>query len=80
VNGSPTHDHHRFVINFGQMTEDEAREWPDLVRIVEEKVKPERLAQKRETRSKYWWRFGEATPALFDAIQGIERVLVLNQA
>ena len=42
VNDSPTHAHHRYVINFGEMTEAEARRWPDLMGIVEEKVKPER--------------------------------------
>lgn len=68
VNSSPTHAHHRYVINFGEMSEEEARKWPDLMAIVEEKVKPARLAQKREIRAKYWWRFGETTPALFRAI------------
>ena len=38
VNDSPTHAHHRYVINFGEMTEEEARQWPDLMQIVEEKV------------------------------------------
>ena len=42
VNDSPTHAHHRYVINFGEMTEEEARRWPDLMRIVEERVKPAR--------------------------------------
>ncbi len=42
VNQSPTHSHHRYVINFGEMSEDEARQWPDLMEIVEEKVKPRR--------------------------------------
>jgi hypothetical protein len=65
VNSSPTHAHHRYVINFGEMTEEEAREYPDLMAIVEEKVKPQRLVQKREIRARYWWRFGETTPALF---------------
>ncbi|MBL8793570.1 MAG: N-6 DNA methylase [Planctomycetia bacterium] len=76
VNDSPTHAHHRYVINFGEMTEAEARRWPDLVRIVEEKVKPERLKQNREIRARYWWRFGETTPALFSAINARQRVLV----
>ena len=31
VNDSPTHAHHRYVINFGDMSEDEARQWPDLM-------------------------------------------------
>ena len=43
VNDSPTHAHHRYVINFGEMSENEARKWPDLMRIVEERVRPETL-------------------------------------
>jgi hypothetical protein len=77
VNSSPTHAHHRYVINFGDMSETEAWEYPDLIKIVEEKVKPARLAQNREIRARYWWRFGETTPALFRAIAKLERVLVV---
>jgi hypothetical protein len=76
VNSSPTHAHHRYVINFGDMSEDEARKWSDLMAIVEEKVKPGRLKQNREIRARYWWRFGETTPALFRAIAQCDRVLV----
>jgi hypothetical protein len=76
VNSSPTHAHDRYVINFGEMSEEEAREWPDLMSLVEEKVKPVRLKQNREIRARYWWRFGETTPALFRAIESLDRVLV----
>ena len=31
VNDSPTHAHHRYVINFGEMSKKEARQWPDLM-------------------------------------------------
>jgi hypothetical protein len=78
VNSSPTHAHHRYVINFGEMSEAEAWEYPDWMKIVEEKVKPQRLAQKREIRARYWWRFGETTPALFQAIAQLDRVLVCS--
>ena len=77
VNSSPTHSYHRYVINLGEMTEDEARQYPDLIKIVEEKVKPARLKQNREIRARYWWRFGETTPALFRAISPLDRVLIL---
>lgn len=77
VNSSPSHTYHRYVINFGDMSEEEAQEWPDLMAIVEEKVKPARLAQKREIRARYWWRFGETTPALFRAIAECDQVLVI---
>ena len=79
VNTSPTHSHHRYVINFGEMSEEEARQWPDLMAVVEEKVKPERMKNKRAVRKKYWWRFGETAPALYRAITGLERVLVISR-
>ncbi|MBK8257904.1 MAG: hypothetical protein IPK82_35215 [Polyangiaceae bacterium] len=81
VNTSPTHTHHRYVINFGEMTEEEARCWPDLMTIVEAKVKPERdqLADNPDGRRRktYWWQWGRYTPALFRAIVGLDRVLVI---
>jgi hypothetical protein len=76
VNESSAHAHHRYVINFGDMSEEEARQWPDLLRIVEQNVKPERLRQNREIRAKYWWRFAEVAPALYRAIADLDRVLV----
>ncbi|MCK6461767.1 MAG: SAM-dependent methyltransferase, partial [Planctomycetes bacterium] len=49
VNTSPTHAHHRYVINFGERSEEECRRnWPELMAIVEEKVKPERMGNNRE--------------------------------
>lgn len=80
VNSSPTHAHHRYVINFGERGEEECRErWPDLMAIVEEKVKPERMKLRDNSdgrrRKTYWWQFGRHTPALFTAMEGLERVL-----
>ena len=55
MNSSPTHAHHRYVINFGERIEENCRqEWPELMGIVERKVKPWRLAQNREIRARYW--------------------------
>jgi hypothetical protein len=77
VNTSPTHEHHRYVINFDERGEDECRrKWPELMSLVEQKVKPERMKDNREVRKRYWWRFGETAPALSAAIAGLERVLV----
>jgi hypothetical protein len=78
VNSSPSHAHNRYVINLGEMSEGEAWDYPDLMKIVEEKVKPARLKQNREIRARYWWRFGETTPALFKAIAKCDRVLVIS--
>lgn len=57
VNSSPTHAHHRYVINFGELSEAEARQYTDLMAIVEEKVYPERK-NKPGSYSKQWWLFG----------------------
>ena len=35
VNDSPMQTHHRYVINFENMNEDEARRWHDLWNVVE---------------------------------------------
>ena len=111
VNTSPTHAHHRYVINFrdyplrredrGELwaTADErqrrdwlrsgmvpvdypdpvAADWPELLAIVEERVKPDRERVNRKVRRDYWWRFGDRQPALYRAIAGLERVLAISQ-
>ena len=79
VNSSPTHSHHRYVINFGGMTEDEAGQYPDLMQIVEEKVKPERLKVKDKGAKEKWWLFIRTRPELMQAIAPLDRVLVCAQ-
>ncbi|MBX5495628.1 MAG: hypothetical protein IRZ15_09865 [Bryobacteraceae bacterium] len=111
VNDSPTHAHHRYVINFedfplrrkdlGASWEDAdehqrkewlrdgivpldypepvAADWPDLLDIVERKVKPERLAQKDEYGQKFWWRFLRTRPELRAAARDLSRVIVLSR-
>lgn len=80
VNDSPVHAHRRYVINFGEMGEAEARKWPALWRILEEKVKPERIqkdAKKYPRMVHEWWKFWNARVELNAAIRGMERVLVI---
>jgi methylase of polypeptide subunit release factors len=115
VNDSPTHMHHRYVINFEDwplrredlegswfQAEDEEREawlrqgvvpldypdevaadYPDLLQIVEERVKPERARlggnPDAERRKHKWWLWGRYTPALFQARSKLERVLAVSR-
>jgi hypothetical protein len=72
---SPTQEHHRFIINFEDMTESEARRWPDLMAIVEEKVKPSRIQDNREAYRKHWWQFAEKRTDLMRALAGMHRTL-----
>ena len=80
VNKTVSHEHHRYVINFGEYSEEECRcEWPELMAILERKVKPERVTkdEKKYPRMVYeWWKFWNARPALYAAIAGCEWVLV----
>ena len=46
-----------------------AEDWPDLIEIVRERVKPDRDAQGREVRKRFWWRYGERAPTLYSALQ-----------
>ncbi len=83
VNDSPTHQHYRYVINFGEMTEEQARGWPDLMKVVEEKVKPERTrrdkawSKDKEKRAQQWWRFSRTAQDLSDAIRHLPRVIAI---
>ena len=77
VNTSPIQAHHRYVINFGEMAENESRSWPDLISILEAKVRPERMRQRRNHLRTRWWQHAETRPALFRAIAGMDRVLVI---
>lgn len=76
VNDSPTQSPHRFIINFGDLTMEQAREWPDLFEIVKSKVKPFRDELKRDVYRNRWWQFGEKQTALYDSIETLDRVLV----
>jgi hypothetical protein len=73
---SPTHAVSRYVIDFGDMTLEEARRWPTLLQILEEKVRPDRVNQKRAHLRERWWQFAETRPALRKAIAGKTRVLM----
>lgn len=77
VANHPKHLHHRFVIDFGDMTEEDAQTgWPDLVQILREKVKPERDKKKRDANREKWWQYAEKRPGLYRKIRNLNRVLV----
>ena len=53
-----------------------AADYPDCLRIVEDKVKPERAKLNRKVRRERWWQFAERAPQLYSTISGMKRVLV----
>ncbi len=136
VNTSPTHAHHRFVINFPDYplrredlgdrpgdrpastrrdiagsagrpasaaatwvgaTDEQHRawlrngivpldypgpvaaDWPKLLAIVEERVKPERDVQNRKILRERWWQYADKRPGLYSTVAGLDRVLANSQ-
>jgi hypothetical protein len=86
INEDPKQTHHRYIINFGDMSEEEARNgWPELMAIVEERVKPERLAalkpwsSDKQKRADYWWRFSRTAKDLYEAIIDMARVIAVSR-
>ncbi len=77
VNSSPTHAYNRYVINFFDISEEDAWKYPDLMQIVKSKVKPERDVQKRDALRIKWWQYAEKRPGLVKAIAPLNRVLVV---
>ena len=113
VNTSPTHAHHRDVINFrdyplrredlGESWEgadDEQRriwlrsgivpsdypepvaaDWPDLLAIVEERVKLERAKLTKNAigrhRATFWWQYGSLARDLYATVHGLTRILAI---
>jgi type I restriction-modification system DNA methylase subunit len=79
VNSSPTHKYHRYVINFGNMSESEARKYPDLMNIIEDKVKPQRMLLRNTSDGiklkKNWWQFSRIRPGLYQTISQFDRIL-----
>jgi len=84
VNSHPTQEFDRYVIDFGDMSLEEAGRWPDLISIVRNLVKPERDRLKDNSdgrrRKNYWWQFGQKTnPALSASLARLRHCLINSQ-
>ncbi len=83
VNSSPVQAYHRYVIDLGEFElRETAEQWPELLRIVEQKVRPERESASSDSkdvlrRKQYWWRWARRTPELYNSIRILPRVLVI---
>ena len=79
VNEIPTHAPDRYVINFGEMTESEARKYPELFGLVRERVLPERKASTAASSKgriiDEFWQFGHTAKSLYDSIESHKFVI-----
>lgn len=74
--GHPQHRHHRFIIYFSDMEEQEAAKWPELLAICRKKVLVERSTKDKDVASWPYWRFWRTRPGLCSAVAHLQRVLV----
>ena len=83
VNTSPGQKPHRWVIDLGERSESECRQrWPDLMTILEVKVKPERSTKdgKKYPRMVHeWWKYWNPRPKLYCAIAHRRYVLAVSR-
>ncbi|WP_417596216.1 Eco57I restriction-modification methylase domain-containing protein [Oceanospirillum sp.] len=79
LNDDPEHKTDRYIIDFGNMTEDEVKRFPDLYNIVKERVYPERQKQKGKIAAQKWWIYERSRPKLYASIKGLKKVLVCGQ-
>jgi hypothetical protein len=82
LNSHPEQTPSRWVICFHDWPLERARQYPDLLGIVEERVKPEReqLHGPGDKHSReYWWRFHNFRAELRQAIAPLQRVLVRSR-
>ncbi|MFC6080450.1 Eco57I restriction-modification methylase domain-containing protein [Sphaerisporangium aureirubrum] len=84
LNSRPDHSASRWVVDFNDMTEEEARRYPDCFTIIEQKVKPERQRTKpdgsfalRKPLPQRYWQYADKRPALRKAVAGFDRVLAI---
>src|SRR5829696_2966322 len=86
VNSRPDSSPSRWVIDFFDRSEEEARRYPDAWAIIEERVRPER--QRTDARGQFklrkplpqrYWQYAEKRPGLYGAIRGDRRVLVCSE-
>ncbi len=76
----------RYVINFFDWLKEKAQSYEDCWQIIEQKVKPERQRKNpdgafvvRAPMPQQYWIYGEKRPALYSAIAGLKKVLVVTQ-
>ncbi|WP_207769190.1 Eco57I restriction-modification methylase domain-containing protein [Nocardioides currus] len=77
LNSRPDASASRWVIDFNDRSENEAKEFGLPYRRALEKVKPERESNKRPARRERWWQFAELARGMRRAIAELDEVIVI---
>jgi hypothetical protein len=78
VNGSDVtrRSRHMWIIDFGEMAEEDAALYEAPFEYVKRYVKPLRDENRRRRRRLFWWQHGETVPGLRAAVGGLQRYIV----
>jgi hypothetical protein len=75
----PKQSSNRYVIDFGDITEREAQQYPALFEIVAKRVRPARASVKQRDRREEWWRHATRSPLFRRYVAEHGRALALSQ-
>ena len=78
IAANPGQDPSRYVIDFNQMSLEEAMQFPLALDVVRARVKPERDRANREPNRSRWWQFERPRPAMRAAILPLRRFIAGN--
>ncbi len=79
LNSHPQQHPSRWAINFRAMSLEDAQTFVEPFDIVDRLVRPQRERVKRKVYRERWWQYAEKCEALYRAIAGRRRVLVVAQ-
>ncbi len=79
LNQRPDCSASRHIINFRDWSLEHCEQYPELIDIVRQLVKPERDRVQRSQYRNRWWMFAERGVELYKSIAGLDRVLALAQ-
>jgi hypothetical protein len=69
LNGRPKDLMKRFIIDLRENSEEDCRNrWPDIMKLLEIKVKPERLTKSKDVAAWPWWQHWRPRPELYSKI------------
>ena len=76
INGHPEHKNKDWVIDFGEMSFDEAMKWPYLIEHLETSVKLQRKKQTKQIHETAFWRHWDKRPDLYARLLEIDECMV----
>jgi hypothetical protein len=79
LNASADQHPTRWAIFFGELSEQNARGWPELMSILEEKVRPRRAEMSSDLAEWPWWQYWRTRRELYEAVSTMDRFLICAQ-